>query len=65
MDVALLALAYKAGIDPAAERRRLRVISDIPFESEKRYAATAYETGGEIHLAWTIIPSGRSVNGYL
>ncbi len=51
MDIALLALAYKAGIDPVAERRRLRVISDIPFESEKRYAATAYETGGEVHLA--------------
>jgi len=46
IDVALLALAYKMGLDPAEQRRGARVIGEIPFESEKRYAAAAYEYEG-------------------
>jgi potassium/sodium efflux P-type ATPase len=46
IDVALLSLAYKLGIDPAVERSRFRIVGEIPFESEKRYAATAYEGEG-------------------
>ena len=42
MDVALLSLALKAGLDPKAERERFRIVGEIPFESERRYAATAY-----------------------
>jgi len=39
MDVALLALAHKLGLDPEAEMDRHIVLGDIPFESEQRYAA--------------------------
>ena len=39
MDVALLALAHKLGLDPEAEADRHIVLGDIPFESEQRYAA--------------------------
>ncbi len=39
MDVALLALAHKLGIDPEAETARHIVVDEIPFESEQRYAA--------------------------
>ena len=39
MDVALLALAHKLGIDPEAETDRHIVLGEIPFESEQRYAA--------------------------
>jgi len=39
MDVALLALAHKLGLDPEAEIDRHIVLGDIPYESEQRYAA--------------------------
>jgi magnesium-transporting ATPase (P-type) len=39
MDVALLALAHKLGLDPESEAARHIVINEIPFESEQRYAA--------------------------
>jgi len=40
MDVALLALGYKLGLQPAEVREQHPVLAEIPFESEKRYAAT-------------------------
>ncbi len=39
MDVALLALVYKLGYQPEEIRNRYLKIAEIPFESEKRYAA--------------------------
>jgi Ca2+-transporting ATPase len=39
IDVALLALAHKLGIDPEAEAERHIVLDEIPFESDQRYAA--------------------------
>lgn len=42
MDIALLSLAYKSGIDPQIERERHPGVGEIPFEPERRYAATAY-----------------------
>jgi len=44
MDIALLALAYKLGLSPAEERQRTIIISEIPFESERRYAAVSYQS---------------------
>lgn len=44
MDVALLSLAYKAGRNPEDVRRAATVVGEIPFESERRYAATAYRS---------------------
>ncbi len=42
MDIALLALGYKAKIAPEEERKRNHLLGSIPFESERRYAAAAY-----------------------
>lgn len=43
MDIALLALVYKLGLDPQEIRSKHRKLSEIPFESEKRYAATMHQ----------------------
>lgn len=48
MDVALLALGYKLGVDPDDERSRSRVVAEIPFESEKRYSAAAFRSPGGV-----------------
>jgi len=49
MDVALLSMGYKLGLNPGQIRQQNAVITEIPFESEKRYAATlAKTTGGGI-----------------
>jgi P-type Ca2+ transporter type 2C len=46
VDVALLTLAHKAGLSPAALRDGVRVTGDIPFESERAFAATFAEVEG-------------------
>lgn len=51
MDVALLALGYKLGLDPANLRRQTRILAEAPFESDKRYAAVVYEQNGKARLA--------------
>lgn len=51
MDVALLALAYKYGCNPEDQRERARIVGAIPFESERRYAATAYVYDSKAHVA--------------
>lgn len=51
MDVALLALAHKLGIDPEEARRRHPLIHRVPFESETRYAAAVYELDGRKEVA--------------
>lgn len=43
MDVALLAFAYKIGVNPDALRKQHPKLSEIPFESEKRFAATLHQ----------------------
>jgi magnesium-transporting ATPase (P-type) len=45
MDTALLAFAHKLGLKPEAVRGQSHVISEMPFESERKYAATFYRTG--------------------
>ena len=42
VDVAFLALGYKAGLDVLWLRRGAEILSSIPFESERQYAASAY-----------------------
>ncbi|MFH1008284.1 MAG: HAD-IC family P-type ATPase [Candidatus Latescibacterota bacterium] len=51
MDVALLSLAYKQGLDSETERGRFRIVGEIPFESERRYAATAYGDKEGVYVA--------------
>jgi len=50
MDVALLAFARKLGLVFEDVRGRRAVIAEIPFESGKRYAATAYRHGKDARL---------------
>jgi len=40
VDVALLALGYKINLEPAAVRSAVKFVGEIPFESERSYAAT-------------------------
>lgn len=51
VDVALLALAYKAGLEPDALRRTTNFVAEIPFESERKFAAKAYQSAGRMHVA--------------
>lgn len=51
VDVALLALGYKMKFEPAAVRSAVRIVGEIPFESERSYAATFYEADGKIKVA--------------
>ncbi len=50
MDVALLALGYKLGLKPALVREQHPALAAIPFESEKRYAATLNQTDGSYRV---------------
>ncbi len=51
IDVAFLALGYKAGIDPVAVRSGVDVVAEVPFESERRYAAVWYRGDGGVRVA--------------
>lgn len=42
MDVAFLALGYKAGFDPDSVRNSVIRVAEVPFESETMYAASYY-----------------------
>ena len=45
IDIAFLALASKLGIDPEKVRNEVKVIAEVPFESERMYAAVYYQAG--------------------
>ena len=51
IDVALLALAYKLGLDPVAIRRETEIAGEIPFESERKYAADFFLDQDRIAVA--------------
>ncbi|MBR1368575.1 ATPase [Methanocalculus chunghsingensis] len=51
MDIALLALGYKAGIDPAVIRDEIAVLAEIPFSSENRFTSVWYQEGDERRVA--------------
>ncbi len=67
MDVALLALAIKLGIDPDRVRGDTRIEGTVPFEPEFRYSAVYYrDEAGDIRVAVkgaleTILPFCRSM----
>lgn len=66
VDVALLALGYKAGLNPGQARRNVRIVGELPFESERRYAATSYERDGRVRVAVkgaveTVLPFCRTM----
>lgn len=47
---ALLTLALKAGLDPAAEAGRTPRLDSLPFESESRYMATLHRDAADRHF---------------
>jgi magnesium-transporting ATPase (P-type) len=47
IDVALLALAYKANTSPAELLEQVEKVSEVPFESERQYAAVYYREKGQ------------------
>ncbi|HPS21833.1 MAG TPA: HAD-IC family P-type ATPase [Methanoregulaceae archaeon] len=47
MDVAFLALGYKTGLDPDSIRNSVVTVAQVPFESEKMYAAVYYQESPE------------------
>lgn len=51
LDVAFLALAYKAGFKPGDIAGSLESLLDIPYESERRYAAKIYLQAGQQRVA--------------
>lgn len=51
MDVALLALGHKLGLDPEKVRKGHPAVAAIPFESERRYAAVFYRDNGHVGVA--------------
>jgi P-type Ca2+ transporter type 2C len=51
MDIGLLALGYKADLGPEDVKDRYEVVSEIPFESEQRYAAAFYRTEDGVQAA--------------
>ena len=50
IDVALLSISYKAGTTPKKILEKLKKISEVPFESERQYAAIYYQTEGADEL---------------
>jgi len=51
VDVALLALGYKLGQDPGEVRDPSVVVAELPFESERAFAATFYRRDGTVQVA--------------
>jgi magnesium-transporting ATPase (P-type) len=50
IDVALLALSYKAKTTPGKLLEHIEKVSEVPFESERQYAAVYYREKGNILL---------------
>ena len=51
MDVALLALSYKAGSTPDTLRTAHPIVRLIPYESERKYSAAYYTRAGQVYVA--------------
>jgi len=51
VDVALLALGYKLALDPPGLKKSITICGLIPFESERRFAATFYRESNVTKVA--------------
>jgi magnesium-transporting ATPase (P-type) len=51
IDVALLAYAWKLGLDPYAVRGQMKITDEIPYESAAQFAATFYSEQGAHRVA--------------
>jgi magnesium-transporting ATPase (P-type) len=61
IDVAFLSLAYKAGLEPDRVRNSVQTVAEVPFESERMYAAVYYREEGDVPHA----PVGVAAKGAL
>ncbi|MGM0932388.1 MAG: cation-translocating P-type ATPase [Bacteroidota bacterium] len=52
IDVALLSIAYKGNSSPKELLQNIEKISEIPFESERQYAAVYYKENGQLKIAY-------------
>ena len=52
IDVALLSIAYKGNSSPKELLQNIEKISEIPFESERQYAAVYYKENQELKIAY-------------
>lgn len=50
MDVALLGMSYKIGVDPNDIRREFPIVQQIPYESERKYSAAFWKESGLLHI---------------
>lgn len=50
MDVALLGLCYKGGKNPEKWKKEKKVVAQIPYESERKFSASFYETDHSIKI---------------
>ncbi|NCC30558.1 MAG: HAD family hydrolase [Chloroflexia bacterium] len=51
VDIAFLALGYKVGFDPQQINASVTTLHEIPFESERQYAARIYREGEQTMIA--------------
>jgi magnesium-transporting ATPase (P-type) len=51
VDVAFLAFGYKVGFNADTLKRETEILNEIPFESERQYAAVVYRDGQKINFA--------------
>ncbi len=51
VDVALLALAYKANVNPVDLAEEIQLEKEIPFEPARKYAAVYYRYKGDLYFA--------------
>ena len=51
IDIAFLAYGYKLGLIPDDVRSKNTIIGEIPFEAERRFAATFFYDGNHSHVA--------------
>jgi len=50
MDVALLGMSYKLGIDPEEWRAKKTAIGKIPYESERKFSASFCKINGDVYI---------------
>lgn len=51
VDIAFMALAYKAGKDPDFFKENTEVVKMVPYESEHKFSAVFFNLNGELHAA--------------
>ncbi|QSZ67325.1 HAD family hydrolase [Methanofollis aquaemaris] len=56
IDVAFLACGYKLGLSPETVQGEVSLLAEIPFEPERRYAATFYREDGSVRVAFKGAP---------